>query len=83
MARRDLGVTATDESQLELEMLSSGEQHELVALYDLLFRVPNNAFILIDEPELSLHVAWQEEFLRDLQEIAKLSEFGYLQLILR
>jgi predicted ATP-dependent endonuclease of OLD family len=73
-----LGVKATDDSQLDLEMLSSGEQHELVLLYDLLFRVPNNALILIDEPELSLHVAWQEEFLKDLQEIAKLSEFHAL-----
>ncbi len=25
--------------------------------------------VLIDEPEISLHVAWQKEFLNDLQEI--------------
>jgi predicted ATP-binding protein involved in virulence len=52
--------------------LSSGEQHELVMIYDLLFRVPDNALILIDEPELSLHVAWQKKFIPDLQEIQKL-----------
>jgi predicted ATP-dependent endonuclease of OLD family len=27
---------------------------------------------LIDEPEISLHVAWQKEFLKDLQEIIKI-----------
>jgi len=25
--------------------------------------------VLIDEPEISLHVAWQKEFLKDLKEI--------------
>ena len=49
-------------------MLSSGEQHELVIIYELLFRTDNNAIILIDEPELSLHVDWQAKFLSDLQE---------------
>ena len=73
-----LSVTAANGSKLELEMLSSGEQHELVILYELLFRVPRNAFILIDEPELSLHVAWQEQFLNDLTEITELSQFRVL-----
>ncbi len=30
--------------------LSSGEQHELVLLYELLFKTKKNALILIDEP---------------------------------
>ena len=55
-----LKVTNLDGSSLDLEMLSSGEQHELVLLYDLLFEVAPNSLIMIDEPELSLHVAWQE-----------------------
>ena len=72
-------VVATSDGQpLDLEMLSSGEQHELVLLYGLLFRVSQNALIMIDEPELSLHVAWQEKFLRDIDDIAKLSSFRVL-----
>jgi predicted ATP-binding protein involved in virulence len=55
--------------------LSSGEQHELVLMYELLFRVDPGSLILIDEPELSLHVAWQEAFLRDLLAIANLRDF--------
>jgi predicted ATP-dependent endonuclease of OLD family len=58
--------------------LSSGEQHELVLLYELLFRTKPNALILIDEPELSLHVAWQVEFLMDLERVIKLSSFDVL-----
>lgn len=58
--------------------LSSGEQHELVMLFKLLFKVGPNSLILIDEPELSLHIMWQRQFLRDLQEIAKLTEYDVL-----
>ncbi|NCR52516.1 MAG: AAA family ATPase [Microcystis aeruginosa L211-07] len=58
--------------------LSSGEQHELVILYELLFKVKPNTLILIDEPEMSLHISWQQEFLKYLQEITKLSELDIL-----
>ncbi len=58
--------------------LSSGEQHEVVLLYELLFKVRPGSLILIDEPELSLHVAWQEQFLKDLQKITALSDFDVL-----
>ena len=59
--------------RLPLDSLSSGEQHELVLHYDLLFRVPSNTVVLIDEPELSLHVGWQKKFLSDLTAIVELS----------
>ena len=62
-------------SPLQLEALSSGEQHELVLHYDLLFRVRPNTVVLIDEPELSLHVGWQKKFLPDLKQIVELSGF--------
>lgn len=58
--------------------LSSGEQHELVLLYELLFKVHPNTLVLIDEPELSLHVGWQVHFLKDLQEITKLADIDVL-----
>lgn len=58
--------------------LSSGEQHELVLLYELLFKVQPNSLVLIDEPELSLHVGWQIQFLKDLQEITKLADLDIL-----
>ncbi|UXE63184.1 MAG: AAA family ATPase [Woronichinia naegeliana WA131] len=58
--------------------LSSGEQHELVMLYELLFKVKPGSLIFIDEPEISLHVGWQVKFLEDLQEIVKLADIDIL-----
>lgn len=58
---------------VKIEDLSSGEQHELVVLYELLFRAPKNGLVLVDEPEISLHVAWQSRFLRDLMGILALT----------
>lgn len=74
--RKDGFVAETDSgARLPLSSLSSGEQHELVLHYDLLFRVEENTIVLIDEPELSLHVSWQKRFLPDLLEFADLSAF--------
>ena len=72
VARSDTGQV------LPLLSLSSGEQQELVLHYDLLFRVRSNTIVLIDEPELSLHVAWQKRFLPDLLKIVELSNFDAL-----
>jgi ABC-type glutathione transport system ATPase component len=58
--------------------LSSGEQHELVLLYLLLFKIPENSLILIDEPEISLHIDWQMDFLNDLTDIVRLRNFDIL-----
>lgn len=58
--------------------LSSGEQHEIVLIYDLLFRVRPGSLVLIDEPEISLHIAWQQEFMADIQQIAKLSNLRFI-----
>ena len=63
---------------LSPDSLSSGEQHELVLLYELLFKVPEKSLVLIDEPELSLHVGWQVSFLRDLEEIVNLVDLDLL-----
>lgn len=60
---------------LELNELSSGEQHEVVLLYELIFNTAPNNIVLIDEPEISLHVAWQKEFVNDLLKIIELQGF--------
>lgn len=70
-----LSVTKIDGTALDLEKLSSGEQHELVMLYELLFKASSNSLVLIDEPELSLHITWQEKWVQDLEEAACVTEF--------
>jgi predicted ATP-binding protein involved in virulence len=59
-------------NDLELSQLSSGEQHEVVLLYELIFNVKPDILVLIDEPEISLHITWQKEFLNDLLKIIKI-----------
>ena len=68
----------SDNQIIPLSGLSSGEQHELVLLYELLFNTKPGSLILIDEPEISLHLAWQVNFLRDLQEISKLASLDII-----
>ena len=58
-----------------LETLSSGEQHQLVLFFELLFETKKNSLILIDEPEISLHVSWQKKFISDLMSIIDLNKF--------
>ena len=64
--------------ELELNQLSSGEQHEVVMLYELIFNAKPNILVLIDEPEISLHVTWQKEFLNDLLKIIKIQNIQVL-----
>ncbi|CFQ86419.1 cytochrome c biogenesis protein CcmA [Yersinia frederiksenii] len=59
--------------EIELENLSSGEQNQIVLFYDLIFNTKENSIVLIDEPEISLHVAWQKEFLDGLGKILKVN----------
>lgn len=77
-ARSGFRFVGTREKTLQPTDLSSGEQHELVLFYELLFKTKENALILIDEPELSLHVAWQVQFLKDLSAVTRLSGFDVL-----
>lgn len=72
-------VTSANGDLLKLNMLSSGEQNEIVILYKLVFEVKENSILLIDEPENSLHVVWQKMFLKD---ITKIAETNNLQLII-
>jgi hypothetical protein len=57
----------TKETKLPVSELSSGEQHEMILLYELLFMADEVDLVLIDEPEISLHVEWQMELLDDLK----------------
>src|SRR3984957_13857054 len=65
--------TDSRKKKVALESLSSGEQHELVLVYGLLFKTQPGTLLLVDEPEISLHIAWQKRFLADLRQIIALT----------
>lgn len=77
---REHGLSVhSDEGQLiPLTHLSSGEQHELILLYDLLFNVAAGSLVMIDEPELSLHVSWQRRFVDDMLKVSKVRSFRFV-----
>ncbi|MCR4803341.1 MAG: AAA family ATPase [Lachnospiraceae bacterium] len=68
----------TTNKNVELRFLSSGEQQELVLLYNLIFKGEKEKIILIDEPEISLNVSWQREFLDDMKKIVEINEISIL-----
>ncbi|MDE0420044.1 MAG: AAA family ATPase [Gammaproteobacteria bacterium] len=79
--RSDVGflvVSEHDGGAVPLTALSSGEQHQIVLLYELLFRAASGATIFIDEPELSLHITWQWKVLEDLMSISHTSDLDFL-----
>jgi len=74
VSKEDGFAVYTDKLEpLDVSRLSSGEQHLIVLLYELLFTDRPDSLILIDEPEISLHVEWQLAFLSDLQQIARVA----------
>jgi predicted ATP-binding protein involved in virulence len=73
-----LAISGLDGKPIPVTALSSGEQHEIVLLYDLLFKVEQNTLVLIDEPELSLHISWQKGFMDDLLGIIRVAHFDVL-----
>lgn len=60
-----------DRTLLEGSDLSSGEQHILIQTYELIFNAPEGSLVLIDEPEMSFHVIWQMDYLKNITKIAK------------
>ena len=70
--RHGIRFRSTDRDLLiDINKLSSGEKNEIIMLHDFIFNLKEGSFLLVDEPEISLHVAWQHEFMDDLEEIAK------------
>ena len=64
----------TDEI-LRLDQLSSGEKQEIILFYELIFESEKSNHLLIDEPEISLHIEWQLNFLNDLLKIVDKKQF--------
>lgn len=57
-------------NRVELKDLSSGEK-QIISLFTHLVLSDKDYFIIIDEPELSLSVPWQEKLLNDILGLSK------------
>ena len=65
---------------LEFGQLSSGELNIATILYNLIFKTETSSIVLMDEPELSLHVEWQKLLPEVIKDIMK--ENGGMQVII-
>ncbi|OPF52510.1 hypothetical protein BH721_04445 [Clostridium baratii] len=65
---KETGLSIVDMQgrEFKLSMLSSGEKQMIVLFYNLIFEINNESLLLMDEPEISLHISWQQEFMSDL-----------------
>jgi predicted ATP-binding protein involved in virulence len=63
---------------IDISKLSSGEQHQIILYYDLIFNSEPGTLVLIDEPEISIHIEWQRQFLKNLQKISKIINCDFI-----
>lgn len=77
---KEFGISVVDEKKkrLKLTQLSSGEKQEIVLFYDLIFGTQKDVLLLIDEPEISLHIVWQKKFMDDLLRIIDYKGFNVI-----
>ena len=69
------GITLSSKGmEIDLDSLSSGEKHDFIMFFNLLFNCQDGGLVLIDEPEISLHIQWQETYLDRLIAICKMND---------
>lgn len=76
--RGGLHFVGQDGSQVQVDQLSSGEQHLLALFTLLLFSAQEGSTVLIDEPEISLHAAWKHAFITDIEAVAEIANLSVI-----
>ena len=67
--RNEITIKAKDGRQIDLEDLSSGEKQLLIILGEALLQENSYHIYIADEPELSLHVTWQEKLTSSISKL--------------
>ncbi|WP_213733628.1 AAA family ATPase [Citrobacter europaeus] len=67
--KNELEVKSQSGKEIQLSDLSSGEKQLLIVLGEALLQEKKNWIYIADEPELSLHVRWQEKLVDNLLSI--------------
>lgn len=71
-------IKSFNNGDFSINLLSSGEKHLIILLGDLIFNTKYGSVVLIDEPEISLHAAWQKKLLGLIEKISKINNFNVL-----
>lgn len=73
-----LAVVLQNGKILRPAQLSSGEQQMIVLAFEILFKTQPGTLVIIDEPEISLHVLWQDSLLKDLALMGRSSQLQFM-----
>ncbi len=71
-------ILEKSDKTISTNKLSSGEKNILVMTYELIFNTSKNSIVLIDEPEISLHVKWQKHLVDDLIAMGKPNNITFI-----
>lgn len=58
-------ISIDEETNITLDLLSSGEKHLIRILVEAM--LADDSSFIIDEPEISMHIDWQAEFIQTIQ----------------
>lgn len=59
----------TEDEKIQLEQLSSGEKQMLLILTTVFLQEEKPNILLMDEPEISLHITWQDRLIETIREL--------------
>lgn len=59
----------TEDKKIQLEQLSSGEKQMLLILTTVFLQEEKPNILLMDEPEISLHITWQDRLIETIREL--------------
>ena len=69
-----IGITMNNGMSLPIHKLSSGEKQILIMFFALLFHAEPGSIVILDEPEISLHVSWQQKLGKYFSDICRVRD---------
>lgn len=63
------GTQNITEDKIQLEQLSSGEKQLLLILTTVFLQEEEPNILLMDEPEISLHISWQDKLIEMIRKL--------------
>lgn len=69
MLKRLSGTNVVTDGMVQLEQLSSGEKQMLLILTTVFLQEGKPAILLMDEPEISLHITWQDRLIEKIRQL--------------
>jgi len=62
-------ILKNDFKKIDFKQLSSGEKQLVLIFLTVLLQKGEPSILLLDEPEISLHITWQEELIKSIREL--------------